>query len=183
MSEEDEEERNGGHGFFWFVTGILVGVAAAIFVPRWVAPYLPSFLGGGAGVEGEVVEKVSEPDRILVKVATADGLVLATFTQNLKELDLLIGQGDSITLGLDGYEPLVENPEVARVIGSATSGEPARLPPPRLEEPEGELEPVGQEETLDSSGEDVEDAEEPEEAETELEDEEDETNETRDRVP
>ena len=181
MSEE--EERNGGHGFFWFVTGILVGVAAAIFVPRWVAPYLPSFLGGGAGVEGEVVEKVSEPDRVLVKVATSEGLILATFTQNRKELDLLIRQGDSITLGLDGYQPLVENPEVARVIGSATSMEPARLPPPRLEEPEGELEPAGSEETLDSSGEDLEDSEEPEEADTELDDEEDETNETQDDVP
>ena len=175
MSEE--EERNGGHGFFWFVTGILFGVAAAIFVPRWTAPYLPSFLGGGAGVEGEVVEKVSEPDRVLVKVATSEGLILATFTQNRKELDLLIRQGDSITLGLDGYQPLVENPEVARVMGSAKPVEPARLPPPRLEEPEGEPEPVGREETLEESSDGAE------EAETVLEHGEDQTNETHDRVP
>jgi hypothetical protein len=175
MSEE--EEGNGGYGFFWFVTGIIFGVAAAIFVPRWTAPYLPSFLGGGAGVEGEVVEKVSEPDRVLVKVATPNGLILATFTQNRRELDLLIGQGDSITLGLDGYVPLVENPEVARVVGSTKSVEPARLPPPRLEEPEGEPESVGNEETLDDSGEGAQ------EAETGLEHEEDQTNETHERVP
>jgi hypothetical protein len=174
MSED--EEGNGGHGFFWFVTGILVGVAATIFVPPWVAPYVPSFLGGKAGVEGQVLDKVSEPDRVLVKVATADGLILATFTQNQKELDLLIRQGDSITLGLDGYVPLVENPEVARVVGSATSVEPARLPPPTLEEPAGEPERMGTEETLES-GDDAE------EAETELEQGEDETNETHDSVP
>ncbi|MGH9462329.1 MAG: hypothetical protein ACRD1X_14000, partial [Vicinamibacteria bacterium] len=67
-------------------------------------------------------------------------------------------------------------PEVARVIGSATSVEPARLPPPRLEEPVGEPEPVGSEETHDSG-------EGAEKAETELGPEEDETNETDDRVP
>jgi hypothetical protein len=126
-----EEEGNGGHGFFWFVVGIIFGIAGTIFVPQWAAPYLPDFLGGGARVEGEVLDKVTEADRILVKVTTTEGLILATFTQHLAELDLLVQPGDSITLGLDGYEPFVANPPVERVVGSTVQRvtpepEPAR---------------------------------------------------------
>ena len=142
----DEEEGNGGHGFFWFVVGILCGIAAAIFVPGWAAPYIPSFLGGTTGVQGQVLDKVSETDRILVKVSTADGLILVTFTQNLKELDLLIGQGDSITLGLDGYEPLAENPAVSRVVGSNASGQPGAQPSRIEMQQETEEEPPSMEE-------------------------------------
>lgn len=185
----DGEEGNGGHGFFWFVIGILIGIAATVFVPGWAAPYLPNFLGGGTGIEGEVLEKVSEPDRILVKVTTADGLILVTFTQNLKELDLLIGQGDRVTLDLDGYEPLAENPEVARVIGSTASGEPERqIEPLENETKTGEdSEPAETEEmksTEDSENDEAQPIEEPGASEDESPaSENDASTETQDDVP
>jgi len=145
MSEE--EGTNGGHGFAWFVIGMIFGVAGALLAPRWAAPYLPDFLGGAMQVEGEVLEKLSEPDRILVKVSTPEGLILAAFTQNLKELDLLIEEGDSITLALDEYETLVANPPVERVVGSAADGDPVEPVPPA---PVGETEETAREEGEDA---------------------------------
>jgi len=189
---EEEVERNSGHGFLWFLIGVGCGVVAAIWGPRWAAPYLPSFLGGATGVEGVVLEKVPEPERILVKVSTPDGLVLVTFTQNLEELDLLIGQGDSITLGLDGYETLVENPPVSRVVGSTTAGPTMTAPAPEPETPgtEIEVESENAEETeavSEAEGDEREDATE-DDAELaddvdEVEDEAEETTEAADEAP
>ena len=72
-------------------------------------------------LEGVVRAKRSEPERVLLTIPTADGTLLATFTENVAEIDLLVVQGDSIALGLAAYEPFVTNPPIARV-GTKGSG-------------------------------------------------------------
>ena len=64
--------------------GIVLGVGAMIKGPALVAPYLPKSISGRSErIEGEVVRKQREGNRLLVKVATAQGPMLITFTHEL----------------------------------------------------------------------------------------------------
>ena len=99
-----------------FLIGIAIGVAGTLYGPRYANPYLPEGMRQkGALVEGEVARKLKEADRLLLTVITQDGAVLATFKHRITEIELLVKEGDLITLALDRYEPFVENPEIARV--------------------------------------------------------------------
>ena len=57
-----------------------------------------------------------EADRVLLTLPTDGGTVLATFTVDLAEIDLMIQQGDSVALEVEEYAPFVENPKIARVV-------------------------------------------------------------------
>jgi hypothetical protein len=99
-----------------FVVGLALGGVAAVLGPRVARPYLPQALQGKVErVEGDVVRKQREPDRLLMTVVTPRGAILATFTRRIPEIDLLVAEGDALTLGLRRFEPFVEDPAILSV--------------------------------------------------------------------
>ncbi|MGE5850976.1 MAG: hypothetical protein ACM362_12685 [Candidatus Methylomirabilota bacterium] len=99
-----------------FVVGIGVGVAGTLLGPRFASPYLPEAVRGKAElVEGIVARKQQEPDRLLLTVVAQPGAILATFRKKIAEINLLVEEGDTVTLALSGYQPFVEDPRIQRV--------------------------------------------------------------------
>lgn len=116
------KRRGGGRGqgrrrrWPWFVAGLVVGVLAAVFVPDLARPYLPGVLrSGGEQVTGPVLAKRTEAERLLLTVDTDRGALLAVIRRRVPEIDLLVDEGDSITLSVDTYAPLLEDPVIAAV--------------------------------------------------------------------
>src|ERR1700720_2559784 len=108
---------------FTFAIGIVVGVGAMTKGPALVAPYLPKSISGQSErIDGEVVRKQREGNRLLVKVATAQGPMLVTFTQKVAELDLLLEPGDRVELLTSAYATFVEDPTLERVKRPAGTG-------------------------------------------------------------
>lgn len=127
--------RKGRGGLLLFLVGLSLGVAGALLAPRLLGPYLPEALRGRTErVEGEVLAKSREGEQLLLTVETQPGAVLATFRRRVPEIDLLVGVGDTVALGMAaGYEPFVEDPaflgvrkaraeDAARPVGSAEPG-------------------------------------------------------------
>lgn len=115
--------------WLWLVAGLVLGVAGTLFLPSLVAPYLPAVLRPDRQeVRGLVLQKSVEDDRLLLTVESERGSMLATFREQVAELDLLVAEGDSITLGLGEYRPFVDDPSVQGV--RRTPGSPARRPTP-----------------------------------------------------
>jgi hypothetical protein len=112
-----------------FLVGIAVGVGVASRGPALISPYLPkSVSGAGKRIEGEVVRKQRDGNRLLVKVTTAQGPMLVTFTQKAADLDVLLDAGDVVTLATPGYATFVEDPVVEHVKTAARAPSPS--PPP-----------------------------------------------------
>ncbi len=133
--------KGGRRGFLLFLLGAAVGVAAALVAPRFLGPYLPAaFTGGGERVEGEVLGKRREGERLLLTVETPRGAVLASFRDRVAEIDLLVEEGDSVSLGLGRYRPFVDDPEVEGVRKAAARG---RRPESAVGEGSPEAEPPG----------------------------------------
>jgi hypothetical protein len=110
-------------GLIIFLFGLVLGVLAAVFVPRYLGDYVPGLSGGkGANVTGVVTRKLAEDARLLLTVVTDSGAVLATFTDRKAEIDLLVEEGDSVTFSLSAYSPFVDDPRLGRV------AKPARQP-------------------------------------------------------
>ena len=111
-----------------FLVGAAVGVGLANRGPALIAPYLPKAVSGpGEHIEGQVVRKQRDGNRLLVKITTAQGPMLVTFTQKVADLDVLLDAGDTVTLVMLGYATFVDDPILERV------KEPARAqvsPPP-----------------------------------------------------
>jgi hypothetical protein len=108
---------------FTFAIGIVLGVGAMTKGPALVAPYLPKSISGQSErIDGEVVRKQREGNRLLVKVATAQGPMLVTFTQKVAELDLLLEPGDRVELIASGHATFVEDPTLERVKRPAGTG-------------------------------------------------------------
>ncbi len=98
------------------LAGIVLGATGAVLAPLLVSPLLPgSGAGSGDSVAGEVVAKSREADRILMTVSGEGGAVLLTVTKRIKEIDLLVEVGDSVTLLMSAYEPFVKDPEIGGV--------------------------------------------------------------------
>ncbi len=110
-----------------FMAGLLVGVVGAIFVPRIVQSALSTtgLREQQQLLPGTVNAKRAELDRLLLTIATSEGSILATFTEDIPAIDLLVREGDSITLETAGYKPFFDNPAIARV---RTAQSPARPP-------------------------------------------------------
>lgn len=103
-----------------FLLGVALGVGGAMVAPDMAGPYLPYLPPAFSvkkmeTVEGEVVRKVREGDQLLLTVQTSQGTVLATFKKKVAEIDLLVQQGDALTLNLSRYEPFVNDPAIERV--------------------------------------------------------------------
>jgi hypothetical protein len=113
--------------------GIALGIGAATRGPAFVAPYLPKTVNGApARIVGQVVRKQRDGNRLLVKVDTAQGPLLATFTQKVADLDVLLDPGDTVTLGTNaGYETFVNDPTLEGVKSPGrTEPAPAQPSPP-----------------------------------------------------
>lgn len=109
--EDNAKKAKGGVAFIVFLVGIAVGVTGTLLVPRYLGPYLPAGLGGGReAVEGSVLGKRLEEGRLLLTVDAQQGAVLATFTERVAEIDLLVDVGDTISLGITAYEPFIDDP-------------------------------------------------------------------------
>src|SRR3984893_7581533 len=129
---------------FTFAIGIVLGVGAMTKGPALVAPYLPKSISGQSErIDGEVVRKQREGNRLLVKVATAQGPMLVTFTQKVAELDLLLEPGDRVELITSAYATFVEDPTLERVKKPGGAG---AAPPPSSalsSSPQGSQEKTG----------------------------------------
>ena len=98
-------------GLLLFLLGLLLGIAGALLAPRYLGDYLPGGLRGhNETIEGPVLGKRLEENRLLLTVQGQQGAVLATFRKQVAEIDLLVGVGDTVTLGVSRYEPFVEDP-------------------------------------------------------------------------
>lgn len=100
-----------------FLLGFLAAIVTNLAVPDLMASYTGKFLPADQleSVKGTVVKKQREPVRLLLTLSTPKGVLLATFTKNIDEMDLLIAEGYTTTIKLRGYSPFVENPFVERV--------------------------------------------------------------------
>jgi hypothetical protein len=104
-------------GVVVFVVGVGAGLVGMQFVPPSVSPYLPSALQSqNEIVKGIVVKKYQEAERLLLTVSTHRGALLATFTKQIPEIDLLVEEGDEVTLGLAQYAPFVHDPSIKGVM-------------------------------------------------------------------
>lgn len=112
------------------LTGVVLGIGAATMGPVVVAPYLPKSISGqGERMQAEVLRKQRDANRLLLKVGTAQGPMLVTFTQKVAELDLLLEPGDTVTLATTGYAPFVDDPILERVKRQGGAGvAPSPLP-------------------------------------------------------
>lgn len=100
----------------WLLAGLVLGAVGAVFLPDLARPYLPPALRmGEEEVAGLVLDKRTEGERLLLTVDTDRGATLASFSRRVSEIDLLVTEGDSVTLGLGAYAPLVEDPSLAGV--------------------------------------------------------------------
>ena len=103
-------------GTLLFLIGLVLGMVLVVIGPRVAGPYLPEALRGKVeSVEGEVTRKPREPDRLLLTIVTPRGAILATFNTRIPEVDLLVAEGDALTLGLRRFEPFVEDPAIQSV--------------------------------------------------------------------
>jgi hypothetical protein len=119
------------------LVGIILGFGIATRGPTLIAPYLPKAVGGGSSVrvEGQVVRKQRDGNRLLVKVETAQGPMLVVFTEKAPDLDVLLDPGDRITLLTPGgYTTFVDNPALEHVAGASRS-QPAPVPSASTESP------------------------------------------------
>jgi hypothetical protein len=109
-----------------FLIGVVVGFAVANRGPALIAPYVPKVSSGpGEHIEGQVVRKQREGNRLLVKVNTAQGPMLVTFTQKVADLDVLLDPGDIVTLTIPGSTTFVEDPVFERIKAPASAKPPA----------------------------------------------------------
>ena len=105
-----------------FLIGLVAGIGAANRGPALIAPYFPKASSGpGEHIEGQVVRKQREGNRLLVKVSTAQGPMLVTFTQKVADLDVLLDPGDTLTLMIPHYATFIEDPVFERIKGPASA--------------------------------------------------------------
>jgi hypothetical protein len=117
-----------------FLVGVVVGVGLANRGPGLIAPYLPKAVNGpGEHIEGQVVRKQRDGNRLLVKLTTAQGPMLVTFTQKVPDLEVLLDAGDTVTLVISGYATFIDDPNLERVKeptrAQAPSSSPSTPPP------------------------------------------------------
>jgi len=99
-----------------FLVGLVLGITGTVLGPRLLEPYLPSAIRGDLeGIEGAVMSKQRKGDRLLLTVQTSEGAILATFKKRLMEIDLLVAEGDMLTLARTGYRAFMKDPAIGRV--------------------------------------------------------------------
>ena len=99
-----------------FLVGAVVGAGLMSKGSELITPYLPKAVSApGERLEGQVVRKQREGNRLLVKVSTPQGPMLVTFTEKVADLDVLLESGDTVTLLIHHYATFVQDPVLERV--------------------------------------------------------------------
>jgi hypothetical protein len=117
-----------------FILGFLCAVVVDLVAPELLEPYTRQFIPASQieSVSGRVVKKERESNRLLMTLSTPKGVLLATFTQKIEEIDLLVAEGYTTTIRLRTYSPFVENPVLERVEAStADQGSESRPSAPQ----------------------------------------------------
>ena len=131
--EDRPKKAKGGAAFIAFLIGVAIGVTGTLLVPRYLGSYLPAGLGGGGEtLEGPVLGKRQEEGRLLLTVDAQQGAALATFSERVAEIDLLVDVGDTITLGVASYEPFIDDPAfrgVRKATQTPAAGRPSAPDP------------------------------------------------------
>ena len=123
----EREPRRKSRFFPGLVLGFFVGALAAALAPSWWRSQVPDALFPGGSMEGVVLAKSGENGKLLLKLETGEGVLLATFTERVEEIDLLVEEGDRIALRVSRYQPFLIDPRLVRV-GKAESFEEAPAP-------------------------------------------------------
>lgn len=110
------EPRRRSRFFPGFILGLIAGVLAAAVGPSWWQTLVPDALFPGGSTESVVLGKSLEEGRLLLKLETASGVLLATFTEKVEEIDLLVEKGDHVTLRVAQYQPFLTDPRLERVV-------------------------------------------------------------------
>jgi hypothetical protein len=98
------------------IAGIALGIGIVMYGPDYIEKYLPKAVITEEGeFEGSVTAKRLEHDRLLVTVSTSEGAILVTFRKKIPEIDLLVEEGDSVTLGISKYRPFIDDPDIRKV--------------------------------------------------------------------
>jgi hypothetical protein len=113
-----------------FILGLVLGILASAFLPKYVRPILPQWMAGKENVvRGTVTAKQKQESALLLTVNTSGGVLLATFKEKIDEINLLVNEKDEIEFTLAQYVPFVEEPKIIRVVKEKpTAPEPS--PPP-----------------------------------------------------
>lgn len=99
-----------------FFLGLGLGLSGPMLASRYLDSYLPAFLKDAMHpLKGSVAHKQRQKDRLLVTMTTQDGSILATFQQQVPEIDLLIEEQDLVTLDVQIYKPFIHDPTLLRV--------------------------------------------------------------------
>ena len=112
------EPRRKSRFFLGFVLGLLAGAIAVAVTPSWWQSLVPDALFPSGSMESVVLGKSREEGRLLLKLETSDGVLLATFTERVDEIDLLVEVFDRVTLRVTRYEPFLADPRLDRVVKS-----------------------------------------------------------------
>lgn len=96
----------------WFSAGLLLGIAGTILIPIFAAPYLPAFFQGDREIlSGPVLAKERDGDRLLLTIQTEPGALIASFSERVSEIGLLVDTGDIVTIAVDDYDPFIADPD------------------------------------------------------------------------
>jgi hypothetical protein len=116
-----------------FLTGLILGILATVYLPGVVRPYLPQWvMGKTVVVTGTVAAKQKKENVLLLTVETPEGVLLATFKRKVDEINLLINEKDAIEFTLPKYMPFIDDPKIIRVVKEQQAvPEPAAAPKPR----------------------------------------------------
>ncbi len=99
-----------------FVLGLVLGILAVVFLPGYVRPYIPDWAAGKTTVvKGTVTAKQKKDAALLLTVDTPDGVLLATFTRKVDEINLLVNEKDTLEFTLAKYTPFIDDPKIVRV--------------------------------------------------------------------
>ncbi|MDX1396074.1 MAG: hypothetical protein R3195_16950 [Gemmatimonadota bacterium] len=110
--EKDLKKGRGARRLPWLVTGLVLGIAGTILVPRFLAPYLPAVFGPrGERLTGPVLAEERDGDRLLLTLQTEPGALIASFTERVAEIALLVEPGDTVSILVDDYDPFVADPD------------------------------------------------------------------------
>ncbi|MFV1986131.1 MAG: hypothetical protein ACC682_02530 [Gemmatimonadota bacterium] len=127
--EKDLKKGRGGRRLPWFAVGLILGIAGTIFVPGLLAPYLPGLFRGDPEIlSGPVLAKERDGDRLLLTIQTEPGALIASFSERVAEIALLVDRGDTVTIAVDDYDPFIEDPDfegVRKATAGATDGDRA----------------------------------------------------------
>jgi hypothetical protein len=119
-----QEPKRRSRFFPGFLLGLIAGAIGAVVAPSWWQGLVPDALFPGGSMESVVLGKSREEGRLLLKLETVGGVLLATFTERVEEIELLVEPGDRVTLRVARYQPFLTDPRLDRVVKPEVMREP-----------------------------------------------------------